>query len=97
MFALAPKSMCYSKFTGNAQRRICLKSTVHRTIHNNIWKIVDVPSMWGSLRLAPMIASLFKPFAEECMYFSLDSVPDKQLTLGGAWMDDSDEENSPEP
>ena len=30
------------------------------------------------------------------MYFSLDSVPDEQLTLGGAWMDDSDK-NSPEP
>ena len=24
------------------------------------------------------------------MYFSLDSVPDEQLTLDGAWMDDSD-------
>ena len=23
------------------------------------------------------------------MYFSLDSVPDEQLTLDGAWMDDS--------
>ena len=30
------------------------------------------------------------------MYFSLDSVPDEQLTLGGARMDDSDKENSPE-
>ena len=29
------------------------------------------------------------------MHFSLDSVPDEQLTLGGAWMDDSDKENSP--
>ena len=28
------------------------------------------------------------------MYFS---VPDEQLTLDGAWMDDSDKENSPEP
>ena len=31
------------------------------------------------------------------MYFSLYSVPDEQLTLGGAWMDDSDKENSLEP
>ena len=31
------------------------------------------------------------------MYFSLDSVPDEQLTLGRTWMDDSDKENSPEP
>ena len=31
------------------------------------------------------------------MYFSLDSVPDVQLTLDGAWMDDSDKENSPKP
>ena len=31
------------------------------------------------------------------MYFSLDIVPDEQLTLGGEWMDDSDKENSPEP
>ena len=30
------------------------------------------------------------------MYFSLDSVPDEQLTLYGAWMDDSDK-NFPEP
>ena len=30
------------------------------------------------------------------MYFSLDSVPDEQLTLGGAWLDDSDKENSPQ-
>ena len=31
------------------------------------------------------------------MYFSLDSVPNEQLTLGGAWMDYSDKENSPGP
>ena len=31
------------------------------------------------------------------MYYSLDSVPDEQLTLDGALMDDSDKENSPEP
>ena len=30
------------------------------------------------------------------MYFSFDSVPDEQLTLDGAWMDDSDK-NFPEP
>ena len=31
------------------------------------------------------------------MYYSLDSVPDEQLTLDRARMDDSDKENSPEP
>ena len=30
------------------------------------------------------------------MYFSSDSVPDEQLTLDRAWMDDSDK-NFPEP
>ena len=31
------------------------------------------------------------------MYFSLDGVPDEQLTLGGAWRDDSDKEKPAQP
>ena len=31
------------------------------------------------------------------MCFSVDSVPNEQLTLGRMWMDDSNKENSPEP
>ena len=46
--------MYYSKFTGNTQRRIRLKRVVRRTIHN-IEKIAAFTSMWGSLRLAPII------------------------------------------
>ena len=54
--------MCYSKFTGNAQRRIRLKRAVRRTIHTHIYtyiieKIAALTSMWGSLRLAPIKVS----------------------------------------
>ena len=43
-------------------------------------KILDLVS--GSRPVLSL--SLFKRFAVECMYFSLDSVPDEQLTLDGS-------------